>query len=78
MLYIVTVKLPKNKGHDPRNKKTGACPLDADALCTDVTGEHHTILVDSPYSYKRVEEQLKEKYHVTRIEDVSGGPHGDV
>lgn len=29
MIYIVTVKLPKNPDHDPAEKKTGSCPLSA-------------------------------------------------
>ena len=45
MKFIVTVKLPKNKEHDPHNKKTGPCPVNGET-CTDVTGEHHSFLVE--------------------------------
>lgn len=65
-LKMVTVKLPKNPNHDPQNKVTGPCPVGfVNTQCTDVTGEHHTLLVaDEQVS------SLKARYHITRIEDV--------
>lgn len=62
---LVTVKLPKNPEHDPRNKKTGLCPVSP--TCTDVTGEHHTVVARSAAEV----EELREKFgHITRIERV--------
>lgn len=71
--YLVTVKLPKNPRHDPRNKRVAACPANKGpgraAVCTDHTGEHHTILVRSARSSETVSLWAREKYgHVTRIE----------
>ena len=42
-LWAVTVKLPKNSEHDPSHKKIGQCPFSG-LVCTDITGEHHTVL----------------------------------
>lgn len=71
--YLVTVKLPKNPAHNPRDKKVAACPAmkgpGRAAVCTDHTGEHHTILVNSTRSSSAVAEWARETYgHVTRIE----------
>lgn len=44
-LFIVTVKLPRNPEHNPREKKTRPCPVQLGATCTDATGEHHSYLV---------------------------------
>lgn len=44
-MFLVTVKLPKNPEHNPRDKKTGPCPVNGEP-CTDVTGAHHTVLAD--------------------------------
>lgn len=66
-IFLVTVKLPKNPDHNPRDKKTGNCPV-AKGVCTDVTGEHHTAL-----SYADSIEEVKREfagYHITRIEEV--------
>jgi hypothetical protein len=67
MDYIVTIKLPKNPDHDPRNKITGECPVST--YCTDVTGEHHSTIV-----YAASEEDAR-RYcaakgwqHITRLE----------
>lgn len=68
--FIVTVKLPKNPEHNPRDKKTGPCPVSGKP-CTDVTGEHHTFLCDfmSGASVEQVREWYEETYHVTRVEE---------
>ena len=47
MFVLVTVKLPRNPEHDPRRKVTGPCPVNG-SVCTDVTGEHHTVAVSAP------------------------------
>lgn len=66
-LYIVTIKLPRNPTHNPRNKITAPCPLNAQE-CTDSTGQHHSVLWDAVS-----EDVIREHYntlgvHVTRIE----------
>lgn len=71
--YLVTVKLPKNPAHNPRDKKVAACPANKGpgraAVCTDHTGEHHTILVRSSRRIESVSLWARETYgHVTRIE----------
>lgn len=63
-LLIITVKLPRNPNHDPRNKQTGGCKYSRN--CTDVTGEHHSFLgtqVD-------VDSLKAEGVHITRVESV--------
>lgn len=62
---LVTVKLPKHPDHDPHNKVTGQCPVNG-TLCTDVTGEHHTVLVYSQLDVL----MLMDKHHITRVESV--------
>jgi hypothetical protein len=47
MIVLVTVKLPRDPKHDPHNKVAGLCPVSG-FRCTDVTGEHHTVMVDVP------------------------------
>ena len=71
-MYIVTVKLPKNPAHNPREKKTGVCPVNT-GICTDVTGEHHSYLDTSSISMDDAERRAKEVLewgHITRIEEV--------
>lgn len=77
MKAIVTVRLKRNRSHDPRNKKTGVCPLykkdhrigiSVQRICTDVTGEHHSYIEEGP-SRSSIEEKAKEMFgHITRIE----------
>ncbi|AXH66272.1 hypothetical protein SEA_SATIS_111 [Streptomyces phage Satis] len=77
MNFLVTVKLAKNPGHNPREKKTGPCPVNGKP-CTDVTGEHHTFLVDldghtlhgREMDAEGVREFYAGTYHVTRVETV--------
>lgn len=64
MRKLVTVKLPRNPQHDPHNKITAPCPVSPN--CTDSTGEHHTLLVES----EEILAELTAKFHITRIEDV--------
>lgn len=63
--YIVTVKLPRNPDHNPRDKKTGRCPVSPE--CTDSTGEHHSHLVETD----RLFMALERFSHVTRVERVT-------
>lgn len=70
-MFMVTVKLPKRPDHDPQNKRTGECPASPGKLCSDVTGEHHTVLWegDSMAEAHRWWTNA-EHQHVTRIEEV--------
>lgn len=77
-LYLVTVKVPKSPGHDPRNKVTGTCPV-TEEECTDVTGEHHTLIVHAP-TVQDADDFSRARYgHVTRIEacNTPGRDYGD-
>jgi hypothetical protein len=68
--FLVTVKLAKNPEHNPREKKTGPCPISGKP-CTDVTGEHHTFLADlEGMSAEDAREVYETVYHVTRVEAV--------
>lgn len=68
--FLITVKLPKNPEHNPREKKTGPCPV-SDLPCTDVTGEHHTFISDFPgATADEVRIHFADQYHVTRVESV--------
>lgn len=70
MKFLVTVRLAKNPVHNPREKKTGPCPVNGKP-CTDVTGEHHTFLVDlDGEDAEGVREIYDGLYHVTRVETV--------
>lgn len=69
MMYLVTVTVPGTVGHDPKNKVTGPCPVSGET-CTDITGKHHTFLVESSLDRESVREAYEFKYgHVTRIEE---------
>lgn len=68
-LFLVTVKLPRNPDHNPRAKVTAPCQLGSGLECTDVTGEHHTYLVEA--TSRNTAQQHAEQHHghVTRIEE---------
>jgi len=69
MKAIVTVKLPKNPDHDPKNKRIGICPVSS-KLCTDVTGEHHSY-IEEGNDLVDIEKKAARKYgHVTRLEAI--------
>ena len=63
---IVTVKFARDPNHDPSNKVTGICPADENAVCTDVTGQHHSYLATD----EEIEALRKDGVHITRIESV--------
>lgn len=70
---LVTVRLPRNPNHDPHNKITGNCPANLGSICTDSTGEHHTIRVEAnTFAEARqfVVETLGFK-HITRMEEIN-------
>lgn len=69
--YLVTVKVAKTADHDPHNKVIAPCPASPDKVCSDATGEHHTILWNdismvAAYNYWRHLRNM----HVTRVEEV--------
>lgn len=72
MSWIVTVRmLEKNPDHDPRDKKAGKCPVSG--YCTDVTGEHHSFLLDAG-DEQEVRELVRwsgetHGYRLTRLEE---------
>lgn len=67
--FIVTIKLPKDPTHDPRNKRVGRCPVSE--YCTDVTGEHHSYLTTGQSEEAvRASAQSAGWTHITRIEEV--------
>lgn len=75
LFYLVTIKLPKNPAHDPRAKVTGSCAANGGGRCTDVTGEHHTMLIraDASETLESVEAYARRVFaHVTRVEETYG------
>lgn len=73
-LYVVTVALPKNKSHDPKNKVTGPCPV-SNLPCTDVTGEHHSFVSwHDNLDVEEVKTYWQATYsRVTRVEEIAMG-----
>lgn len=67
--YLVTLKMPKNKDHDPQNKKTGVCPANPGKLCTDWTGEHHTVVGEYLSVLDAERFWRGQGIHVTRVEE---------
>lgn len=68
--FLVTVKFRKNPSHDPHNKITDICPAQRGKLCTDSTGEHHTVLWEGDSMMDAMSYYLTQNVHVTRIEEV--------
>jgi hypothetical protein len=70
--FIVTIKLPRNPHHNPKNKITGGCPFSPDGSieCTDTTGEHHSKLVEGLSVEEVTSRYTQGGYHVTRVEEV--------
>lgn len=64
LVWLVTIKLPKNPDHNPHSKVTAPCPVSSS--CTDSTGEHHTMLVTTEAEMNEVRKQFG---HITRIEE---------
>ena len=69
MQAIVTIKLPKNPHHNPQQKKIGKCPANG-KLCNDITGEHHSFLMEGENIGDIIKEVKKKFSHVTRVEEV--------
>lgn len=67
--YIVTVRGEKDPEHDPKAKRTGECEVSPE--CTDVTGEHHSLLMEATSADAARALLLSSRYeHVTRVERV--------
>ncbi len=83
IVAIVTVKLPRNPHHNPRDKQTNVCPANQKfydtpfhtvlyfgTVCTDWTGEHHSFIAVGK-DLSDIENRAKKQFgHVTRIETV--------
>lgn len=68
MKAIVTIKLPRNPKHNPRNKKSGWCPINPQKHCTDITGSHHSYIQEG-LNMEDIRNKARAKYdHITRIE----------
>lgn len=72
LYFLVTVKLPHDPRHNPRNKVAGACPI-SHAYCSDTTGEHHTVIVRANSPEQVLHTFTDDDIHVTRIEQVPLG-----
>lgn len=59
-----------------KTKVAGNCPINTRNQCTDVFGEHHSIVVQFQDGFNSVEllrQDMEKKYgHVTRIEVIDG------
>ena len=67
---LVTIKLPKNKEHNPHAKQEGPCPVSnklGQTICTDITGEHHTLFF---WHESDVAKLKASGVHITRVESV--------
>lgn len=67
--WIVTVRaLRKHPDHDPKNKRTGRCEWSE--YCTDVTGEHHSFLMNG--TEERIRERIgaMNEWRLTRLERI--------
>lgn len=74
MKAIVTLRFARNPKHNPKNKIIDYCPLSEGlAICTDMTGEHHSY-IESGENLGKIKEKALKKYpkadHVTRIEGI--------
>lgn len=74
--HVVTVRVAKNREHDKYNKIRGVCPVFS-GTCSDITGEHHSVLVasDKPSDAIAKVEKLSgvgdmPVFTITRVEEV--------
>lgn len=69
---VVTFRVPRMGRHDSLNKKSGWCPIDPKVYCTDVTGDHHSAVMEGLNMNEitnRARSHAKSmEWHVTRIE----------
>lgn len=66
-MWLVTLKLPKRADHDATCKVTGRCPAPGGGICTDVTGQHHSVLVRAD-SADDAAARFPD-HHITRVEE---------
>lgn len=71
MTFLVTVKLPRRPEHDPSHKVTGRCPVPGGGTCTDVTGQHHTVLVHADTIDLAALSLGIAGHHITRVESLA-------
>lgn len=69
MLAIVTVKVGKNPAHDKLHKRTGPDPFTF--ICTDYTGEDHSLLVWGKDELEIAQKVHGEGYQIERLEVVN-------
>jgi hypothetical protein len=69
MLAIVTVKVGKNPSHDKLHKRTGPDPFTF--ICTDYTGEDHSLLVWGKDELEIAGKVHGEGYQIERLEVVN-------
>ena len=68
MKAIVTVKIEESIYHNPHKKSIGICPVNR-MVCTDITGAHHSMIIEGETLSKIREKTIKKGYkHITRIE----------
>jgi hypothetical protein len=67
MIYLVTVKLPRDPAHNPAKKVAGTCPVSG-LSCTDVTGQHHTLAVGAANPEAAANAVGEYFPHITRVE----------
>ena len=69
MKSIVTIKIKGKKKE--KQKRSGACPLYPFYYCSDVNGEHHSIIIQTKI-FQEIIPYIKIIYgnnvHITRIE----------
>ena len=76
MKAIVTFRFKRNPKHNPKNKQRGICELGT--LCTDVTGEHHSCIIDGENEEVIIAKAKIKCNHITRIEVLSENEDGGV
>lgn len=74
-LALVTLKLKREPTHNPQHKQTAACRWHSNGLCTDSTGEHHTIAIVPSDRFTDEEivatinnSDMARIFHITRVE----------
>jgi len=69
MLAIVTIKKSSHPSHDPLQKRTGPDPFTV--ICTDYTGEDHSLLVWGENELEIAGKVHEQGFHIERIEVVN-------
>jgi len=66
MKAIVTFRFEKNLKHNPKKKKEGICKVGL--YCSDITGEHHSCIIEGKNKEEIKEKARKICNHITRLE----------